>query len=85
MDIIAIQAVSTRLVSKEGNIKKIFVDGGFGKNTIYMRLLSAIFPGVEVYAASVAQAREDFQCFTVCVVRGRLIPLFTVDGTQVGE
>jgi len=56
MDIIAIQAVSTRLVSKEGSVKKIFVDGGFGKNTIYMRLLSAIFPGVEVYAASVAQA-----------------------------
>ena len=56
MDIIAIQAVSTRLVSKEGNVKKIFVDGGFGKNTIYMRLLSAIFPGIGVYAASVAQA-----------------------------
>jgi L-fuculokinase len=56
MDIIALQAASTRLVLKEGNIKKIFVDGGFGKNTVYMKLLSAVFPGIEVYAASVAQA-----------------------------
>jgi L-fuculokinase len=56
MDIIALQAASTRLVLKEGNIKKIFVDGGFGKNAVYMKLLSAVFPGIEVYAASVAQA-----------------------------
>lgn len=56
MDIISLQVLSTALVLKGSNIKKIFVDGGFGKNTIYMTLLAAAFPGIAVYAASVAQA-----------------------------
>ena len=34
----------------------LFVDGGFGKNEIYMNLLAKVFPDMEVYAASVAQA-----------------------------
>jgi len=37
-------------------VKKIFVDGGFGKNPVYMHLLANAFPQCEVYAASVAQA-----------------------------
>jgi sugar (pentulose or hexulose) kinase len=37
-------------------VKRIFVDGGFGKNPVYMHLLAAAFPNMEVYAASVAQA-----------------------------
>ena len=32
------------------------MDGGFGKNAIYMYLLAEAFPSIEVYAASVAQA-----------------------------
>ena len=36
--------------------KTIFVDGGFGHNAVYMNLLAAAFPAVEVWAASVAQA-----------------------------
>jgi glycerol kinase len=32
------------------------VDGGFGKNEIYMNLLAKAFPDMEIYAASVAQA-----------------------------
>ncbi|MBS1562887.1 MAG: carbohydrate kinase, partial [Bacteroidetes bacterium] len=56
MDIMAQQVVSTGLVLKNSAVKKIFVDGGFGKNPVYMHLLAAAFPGVEVYAASVAQA-----------------------------
>jgi glycerol kinase len=36
--------------------QKIFVDGGFGKNPIYMSLLAKAFPGIEVYAATVPQA-----------------------------
>lgn len=56
MDIMALQTVSTNIVLKNCGIKKIFVDGGFGKNPIFMSLLAAAFPKIEVYAASVAQA-----------------------------
>jgi sugar (pentulose or hexulose) kinase len=38
------------------DVKRIFVDGGFSKNAIYMNLLAAAFPDIEVYAASMAQA-----------------------------
>ncbi len=56
LDIMVLQKSSTSLVLKDCAVKKIFVDGGFGKNTVYMNLLAASFPQVEVYAASVAQA-----------------------------
>jgi sugar (pentulose or hexulose) kinase len=55
-DIIAQQVHSTSLVLKGTTVKRIFVDGGFGNNPIYMHLLSEAFPGIEVYAASVPQA-----------------------------
>jgi L-fuculokinase len=56
LDIMALQIVSTNLVLKNCGVKKIFVDGGFGKNPVYMKLLAAAFPQIEVYAASLAQA-----------------------------
>lgn len=56
MDIMESQIASTQLVLKGEDTKRIFVDGGFSKNAIYMNLLSIAFPGMEVYAASVAQA-----------------------------
>jgi sugar (pentulose or hexulose) kinase len=40
----------------DSNVKRIFVDGGFSKNAIYMNLLAAAFPQMEIYAASMAQA-----------------------------
>ncbi|HMC85694.1 MAG TPA: hypothetical protein VKI61_09215, partial [Chitinophagaceae bacterium] len=46
----------SNLVLKNCVVKNIFVDGGFGKNSVYMNLLAAAFPGVKVYAASLAQA-----------------------------
>jgi glycerol kinase len=55
-DIIVQQVRSTNIVLKGTDVKKIFVDGGFGKNPIYMQLLASSLPGIEVYAASVAQA-----------------------------
>ncbi len=55
-DIITQQAFSTKLVLNATPVKKIFVDGGFGKNDVYMNLLAAAFPGIEVYAASIPQA-----------------------------
>jgi sugar (pentulose or hexulose) kinase len=56
MDIITQQYFSTQLVLKGTKAKRIFVDGGFSKNEIYMNLLAALFPGMEIYAASMAQA-----------------------------
>jgi sugar (pentulose or hexulose) kinase len=56
LDLVSKQFVSTSLVMKGSQVKKIFVDGGFSKNIIFMQLLADVFPGVEVYAASVAQA-----------------------------
>jgi len=55
-DIITQQYASTQLVLKGTQVKRIFVDGGFSKNTIYMNLLSSAFPDLEVFAASMAQA-----------------------------
>jgi len=55
-DIIVQQTRSTNIVLKGTAVKKIFVDGGFGNNSIYMQLLALAFPEMEIYAASVAQA-----------------------------
>ena len=55
-DIISQQIKSTNLVLRGTAVNRIFVDGGFSKNTIYMYLLAEAFPAIEVYAASVAQA-----------------------------
>jgi sugar (pentulose or hexulose) kinase len=55
-DIITQQTRSTNIVLKGTGVKKIFVDGGFGNNPIYMRLLALAFPEREVFAASVTQA-----------------------------
>jgi sugar (pentulose or hexulose) kinase len=56
IDIITQQFASTQLILKGSAVKRIFVDGGFGKNAIYMNLLAAAFPAMEVFAASMAQA-----------------------------
>jgi L-fuculokinase len=55
-DIMSQQIVSTQLVLNGAPVKKLFVDGGFSKNPIYMHLLAHAFPEIEVFAASMAQA-----------------------------
>ena len=50
------QYKSTQLVLQGSEVKRIFVDGGFSKNLIFMNLLAMVFPNIEVYAASMAQA-----------------------------
>jgi len=54
--IIKQQIKSTKLVLNETNVKRIFVDGGFGNNPIYMQLLSKALPDMEVYSAMIPQA-----------------------------
>ncbi len=55
-DIVSLQVRSTRLVLKGAAVKRIFVDGGFSRNQIYMHLLAKSFSEMDVYAASVPQA-----------------------------
>ncbi len=54
--IIQQQVISTNLVLAGTLVRKIFVDGGFSKNSIYMQLLADNFQGIEIYAASMPQA-----------------------------
>lgn len=56
LDIIVQQCFSTQLVLQGTATKRIFVDGGFSKNAIYMNLLALFFPEIEIFAASMAQA-----------------------------
>lgn len=56
LDIMVQQVRSTKLVTNGSPVRRLFVDGGFGKNPIYMNLLAAAFPQMEIYAASMAQA-----------------------------
>jgi sugar (pentulose or hexulose) kinase len=56
LDIVAQQFRATSLVLQGAPVKRIFVDGGFSRNVIYMNLLAAAFPQMEVFAASMAQA-----------------------------
>ena len=56
MDLVAQQIASTKLTIGIVLPKKIFVDGGFSKNEIFMSLLAEAFFNVEVYASEVAQA-----------------------------
>jgi sugar (pentulose or hexulose) kinase len=56
IDIVEQQKISTHLVIHNSPVKKIFVDGGFSKNSIFMNLLAQAYPQMEVYAASMAQA-----------------------------
>ncbi len=53
--IIQQQQRSTSLIIDD-KVKRIFVDGGFAANSIYMHLLAKAFPACEVFAASVSQA-----------------------------
>jgi sugar (pentulose or hexulose) kinase len=58
IDLMAGQVTSTALVLTDSGVplSRIYVDGGFSHNSIYMTLLAAAFPQYEVWAASVAQA-----------------------------
>jgi sugar (pentulose or hexulose) kinase len=55
-DLVLQQHASTQLVLKGTPVKRIYVDGGFSHNAVYMNLLAAFYPQMEVYASSIPQA-----------------------------
>jgi sugar (pentulose or hexulose) kinase len=56
LDLVNQQLISTNMVLSGTDVKRIFVDGGFSKNSIFMNLLARAFPELEVFAAYMAQA-----------------------------
>jgi L-fuculokinase len=56
IDLMKLQVESTNLILHNCPVKRIYVDGGFSRNAIWMYLLASAYPSMEVYAASVAQA-----------------------------
>ena len=54
--LVRLQQGSLEQVLQDAPIKKIFVDGGFSKNAVFMPMLSAAFPRLELFAASLPQA-----------------------------
>lgn len=50
------QQQSTSLILGNKKTTRVFVDGGFSRNPIFMNFLAWAFPAMEVYAASVSQA-----------------------------
>lgn len=55
-DIINLQVYSIDLVLKDSKVKRIFVDGGFSSNKIFMTLLAETYSEIGVYATVVPQA-----------------------------
>ena len=56
IDIVTKQLISAKLVLRGKPVNKIFIDGGFSKNSIYMNLMAAVFPSFHIYSSSVPQA-----------------------------
>ncbi|MDM1293588.1 carbohydrate kinase [Sphingobacterium sp. N143] len=56
MHLVKAQIKTTSLVMNQKGVQRIFVDGGFSRNPIYMALLAQAFPNSEVFGASMAQA-----------------------------
>ncbi len=55
-EIIDEQVKSTQIVLKNSEVTRIYVDGGFSNNQLFMRGIARAFPNLEVYAANVPQA-----------------------------
>ena len=57
LDIMADQVIATRWVmDKDDHTQRIFVDGGFSNNAVFMNLLAASFADKQVFSASLHQA-----------------------------
>ncbi|WP_337040371.1 FGGY-family carbohydrate kinase [Emticicia sp. 17c] len=56
LDLVAQQIASLKLAIGRTSVRKIFVDGGFSKNEIYMSLLADAFFNKQVFASEIAQA-----------------------------
>jgi sugar (pentulose or hexulose) kinase len=65
LDLVGLQVRSLQLILPNTGVNRIFVDGGFSKNNLYMNLLAASYPGIEVFGASMAQASAVGAALTI--------------------
>ena len=56
LNLVELQVLSSNLVLHGAPVKKIFVDGGFGKNVVFMNMLAKRYIGIEVYSSVISQA-----------------------------
>lgn len=54
-DLIYRQVKATRSVTDNSEVKRLYVDGGFSKNAIYMQMLSNAFPDMNVFSTEMVQ------------------------------
>ncbi|MEI8110975.1 MAG: FGGY family carbohydrate kinase [Chitinophagia bacterium] len=55
-NIVTEQVKSSQIILQQNKVSRIYVDGGFSNNKLFMQLLAKAFPEQAVYAASVPQA-----------------------------
>lgn len=55
-DIVQQQQYAISLIQSSQPPLRLFVDGGFARNPVFMHMLAAVFPNRKVYAANVSQA-----------------------------
>ena len=55
-NIVTEQVKSSQIILQKNKVSRIYVDGGFSNNKLFMQLLAKAFPEQAVYAASVPQA-----------------------------
>lgn len=55
-DLVKKQIISTNLIIANAKVKRIFVDGGFSNNEIFMNMLAKGYSQYEVFAAAIPQA-----------------------------
>jgi L-fuculokinase len=56
IDLVCIVGVSIYLINERRDDIDLFVDGGFGKNEVFMNLLATLFPSARVRSSHIAQA-----------------------------
>ncbi|WP_333866176.1 FGGY-family carbohydrate kinase [Sphingobacterium sp.] len=54
--LVKVQVAATQLVLRGTRISRIFIDGGFSRNQIYMNLIAREFSAMKVFAAAMPQA-----------------------------
>lgn len=56
MDLVAQQVASTLLIIADTKPTKIVIEGGFAKNSIFLKLMSEAFFGIDIYISELTQA-----------------------------
>ena len=65
VDIVSQQVASTTMILKNTAVTELYVDGGFSKNELYMKLLASAFSQLQVFAASMAHGTALGAAFAI--------------------